>query len=202
VLARHRGIEGPPGAAKREAEFWSLVESLLPHADIEAYTQALMDLGATVCLRESPRCDLCPLARDCVAGRDGRTATLPSPRPTAARPQRAVRVLVIERAGAILLEKRPAAGIWAGLWSLPEVGTDADIARYCKTRFAANVVVGEELPVIEHAFTHFRLTIRPQRIAARTWPSRVEAPGLAWLTRDDALATALPAPIRRLLATL
>jgi len=202
VIARHRGVEGFPGAAKVEAELWALVESLLPDTDIEIYTQALMDLGATVCTRASPCCGECPLAGDCVALRDGRTATLPSPRPTKRVPQRAVRVLVIERAGTLLLEKRPPAGIWAGLWSLPEVDVATDIARHCKARFAANVVVGAALPAIEHAFTHFRLTILPQRVTARTWPARAEAPGLEWLTRDDALAAALPAPIRKLLGTL
>jgi A/G-specific adenine glycosylase len=181
---------------------WRAAESLLPDADIEIYTQALMDLGATLCTRAAPRCAECPLASDCVARRDGRTAALPSPRPKKAVPQRALRLLVIERAGTLLLEKRPAAGIWAGLWSLPELDLAADVARHCKARFAATVTVGEELPAIEHAFTHFRLTIHPQRVAARSWPSRAEAPGLAWLTRDDAIAAALPAPIRKLLRTL
>jgi A/G-specific adenine glycosylase len=202
VLARHRGIEGFPGAAGVEGEMWRAAESLLPDADIEIYTQALMDLGATLCTRAAPRCAECPLASDCVARRDGRTAALPSPRPKKAVPQRALRLLVIERAGTLLLEKRPAAGIWAGLWSLPELDLAADVARHCKARFAATVTVGEELPAIEHAFTHFRLTIHPQRVAARSWPSRAEAPGLAWLTRDDAIAAALPAPIRKLLRTL
>ncbi len=202
VLARHRGIVGFPAAAKVEAQLWSLAEALLPDRDIETYTQALMDLGATICLRASPRCGDCPVAGDCVARRDGRTATLPSPRPRKALPRRAIRVLVIERAGAFLLEKRPAAGIWAGLWSLPEVDADADVARHCRARFGAGVDPGEELAAIEHAFTHFRLTIHPQRVRARAWPSRAEAPGFAWLTRDDALAAALPAPIRKLLATL
>jgi len=202
VLARHRGIEGFPGAPDVEARLWKLAESLLPGADIEAYTQAQMDLGATVCTRARPCCAECPVASDCVARRDARIAELPSPRPKKALPQRAVRVLVLERAGEILLEKRPAAGIWAGLWSLPEIDVDADVAVHCKARFAANVVVGEELPAIEHAFTHYRLTIRPQRVMARTWPSRAQSPGFAWLTRDDALAAALPAPIRKLLRTL
>ena len=113
-----------------------------------------------------------------------------------------MRVLVLEHAGTILLEKRPAAGIWAGLWSLPEIDLDADIARHCKARFLASVHVGDALPPIEHGFTHFNLTIHPQRVAVRRWPLRAEAPGLLWLTRDDALAAALPAPIRKLLAAL
>ena len=172
----------------------------MPERDIETYTQALMDLGATVCTRS-----VAALRR--VSGRDRlhraarRTVSrqLPSPRPKKALPQRAVRVLVLERAGAFLLEKRPDAGIWAGLWSLPELDVDADVARHCEARFAADVVVDEVLPPIEHGFTHYRLTIHPQRVAVRTWPSRAESPGLLWLTRDDALAAALPAPIRKLI---
>ena len=202
VLARHRGIEGYPGSPGVEAQLWKQAESLLPETDIEAYTQAQMDLGATICTRTRPSCPECPVASDCVARRDARIGELPSPRPKKALPQRAVRVLVLERAGEILLEKRPAAGIWAGLWSLPEIDVDADVARHCTARFAASVVVGEELPAIEHAFTHYRLTIRPQRVTARTWPSRAQSPGHAWLTRDDALGAALPAPIRKLLRAL
>ena len=202
VLARHRGIEGYPGAPKVEKELWRTAVSLLPKEGIETYTQAMMDLGATICTRTAPRCDACPVARDCVARVEGRIAELPSPRPRKALPQRAVRVLVIERAGTILLEKRPAIGIWGGLWSLPELPLGEDPVAHCRTRFAAGVTLGAELAPIEHGFTHFRLTIRPQRIAVRTWPPRVESPGLLWLTRDDALAAALPAPVRTLLRAL
>jgi A/G-specific adenine glycosylase len=202
VLARHRGIEGFPGDRKVELELWAVAESVLPDRDIGAYTQAMMDLGATVCTRTMPRCGDCPIAVDCVARRDGRIASLPSPRRKKTLPQRAVRVLVLERAGALLLEKRPGVGIWAGLWSLPEVDVDADVARHCKARYAANVVAGAKLSAIEHGFTHYRLTIHPQRVAVHAWPTRVESPGLLWLTRDDALAAALPAPIRKLLRAL
>ena len=202
VLARHRGVDGYPGAPKVQAKLWSIAESLLPHEDIGPYTQALMDLGAMVCTRATPRCDACPVAADCVAIAADRVAELPSPRPAKARPTRAVRVLLMEHAGTILLEKRPAIGIWGGLWSLPEIDPDEDIARHCKVRYSANVVVGDELDPIEHSFTHCQLTMHPQRVAIRTWPPRAEAPGLLWVTRDDALAAALPAPIRRLLAKL
>jgi len=202
VLARHRGIDGYPGAPAVERALWDAADGLLPARDVRAYTQGMMDLGATVCTRTAPRCDACPVARDCVARREGRIAELPSPRPRKVLPHRTVRVLVLERAGMILLEKRPAAGIWGGLWSLPEVDVDADVVAQCRTRFSAAVAAGETLPSIEHGFTHYRLTIRPQRIAVRTWPPRAEAPGRLWLTRDDALAAALPAPIRKLLRSL
>jgi A/G-specific adenine glycosylase len=181
---------------------WRIADSLLPERDIESYTQALMDLGATICTRRAPRCGDCPVAGDCVARIEERIATLPSPRPRKALPQRAVRALVIERAGTILFEKRPAAGIWGGLWSLPEAEADADVVAHCRAHFAAKVAVGGELAPIEHAFTHYRLTILPQRVSVRSWPPRAESPGLLWLTREDALAAALPAPIRKLLRSL
>jgi A/G-specific adenine glycosylase len=202
VLARHRGVEGFPGAPKVEARLWEIAQSLLPSRGIETYTQALMDLGATVCTRTAPRCGECPVATDCVARSAGRVAELPAWRPAKARPLRALRVLVLERAGTILLEKRPGAGIWAGLWSLPEVVAHADVARHCRARFLAKVTIGDALPPIEHGFTHYRLTIHPQRVVVRAWPTRAEAPGYVWVTREDALAAALPAPIRKLLQSL
>lgn len=202
VLARHRGVEGYPGAPKVESELWRIAASLLPKDEVAAYTQAMMDLGATLCTRSAPHCAKCPVARDCVARIEDRVAELPSPRPKKELPQRLVRMLVIARAGAILLEKRPAVGIWGGLWSLPEAAVGADPVAHCRTRFAAGVILGEELAPIEHAFTHFRLTILPQRISVRSWPSGAESPGLLWLTRDDALSAALPAPIRKLIRAL
>jgi len=202
VLARHRGIAGWPGAPKVEAELWRAAEASLPRAGIGTYTQGLMDLGATICTRSAPRCDACPVARDCVARMQDRVDELPSPRPKKALPRRAVRVLVLERARTVLLEKRPAAGIWGGLWSLPEAPVDDDVVAHCLARWGARVAAGKALAPIEHGFTHYRLTLRPQRLAVRSWPPRAEAPGLVWLTRDDALAAALPAPIRSLLRSL
>jgi A/G-specific adenine glycosylase len=111
-------------------------------------------------------------------------------------------VLLINRAGEILFEKRPAVGIWGGLWSLPETACDDDAARHCRVRFGATVVAGPEMPAIEHAFTHYRLTLHPRQVSVRRWPMRAEAPGLVWLTRDDALNAALPAPIRKLVRSL
>jgi A/G-specific adenine glycosylase len=202
VLARHRGIAGFPGAADVAAKLWDAAEALLPTRDIEAYTQALMDLGATICTRTEPRCVACPVAHDCVAALQGRVTELPSPRPKKTLPRRALRVLLIERGGEILFERRPPLGIWGGLWSLPELSLDADVREMIRTRFAAEVIVRDALPTIAHAFTHFALTLHPQRVSARRWPSRAEAPGTIWLTPADAREAALPAPIKKLMRTL
>ncbi len=202
VLARHRAVEGFPGVAPVEAALWRIAEALLPDRDAVAYTQGMMDLGATVCTRGTPACGACPIAGDCIALATARVDALPSPRPPKALPQRAVRVLLLERAGEILFERRPALGIWGGLWSLPETASDADPVRHCRERFDAVVDGGAVLPAIEHGFTHFRLTIIPQRIVVRRWPSRAEAPGLVWMTPADAATAALPAPIKKLVRAL
>jgi A/G-specific adenine glycosylase len=199
VLARHAGIAGFPGDSEVERALWQRAESLLPESDIETYTQALMDLGATVCLRQSPRCDACPVARDCVARRERRIDELPAPRPRKTLPQRTVSLLLLERQGEVLLEKRPPVGIWAGLWSLPELARDADVVAHCRARFAAKVALEPPLPAIEHGFTHFRLTLHPQPCAVQAWPRGVEEPGLVWLPLADVAGAALPSPIKKLL---
>jgi A/G-specific adenine glycosylase len=199
VLARHEGIDGFPGDIKVERELWRRAESLLPDRDIEIYTQALMDLGATLCLRKRPRCDVCPVTGDCVARREHRIDALPASRPKRDLPQRAVSVLLLQRHGEVLLEKRPPTGIWAGLWSLPEVALDADVVAHCQARFSAEVAPQAPLPAIEHGFTHFRLTLHPQPCAVQGWPKHAAEPGLLWLPLTEVGSAALPAPIKKLL---
>jgi len=202
VLARQRGIEGWPGAPIVLAELWRVAESLLPDADIATYTQALMDLGATVCTRAHPRCGACPVAAGCVARRDGRVGEIPSPRPRKALPSRAVQALLLERDGRTLLEQRAPLGVWAGLWSLPELPLGGDVAAHVATRFGATVAALQALPPVAHAFTHFRLTIHPVRVAISTWPPAMRSPGVEWFAHEAALACALPAPIRKLIRSI
>jgi len=202
VLARHRGVTGFPGKADVEARLWQAAEALLPTRDVATYTQALMDLGATVCTRTRPNCAACPVAADCVAFNQDRIAELPSPRPKKPLPHREMRVLLIEHGGEILFERRRPLGIWGGLWSLPELALDEDVRDAVKARFGADVTVRDQLPPIAHGFTHFTLTLHPQRLSARRWPSRAETPGTIWLAPADARGAALPAPIKKLLRSL
>ncbi len=202
VLARHAGVDGWPGAPKVEAALWDIAGQRLPHGDIEAYTQGLMDLGATLCARASPKCGACPVAADCVAMRDDRIAQLPAARPKKTLPQREVRVLLLERAGEFLFEKRAPLGIWGGLWSLPECEVGADMPAAVRARFGADVDAGDALAPIEHGFTHFALTLHPQRMPVRRWPQGVATPGMLWISAADALGAALPAPIKALMRSL
>ncbi|UCE31514.1 MAG: A/G-specific adenine glycosylase [Burkholderiales bacterium] len=121
VLARRFGVDGYPGTSAVQRRLWALAEQQLPVRDVRAYTQGLMDLGATVCTRVAPRCESCPLARGCVARIEARTGELPHPRPARSVPERAVAMLMIECGDRLLLERRPPEGVWGGLWSLPEI---------------------------------------------------------------------------------
>ena len=202
VLARHAGIEGYPGERRVEAQLWRIARERLPDNDIESYTQGMMDLGATVCTRSNPACLLCPVAVDCVARLTDRTREIPAPRPKKVVPQRSVTMLLLLQHESVLVEKRPPSGIWGGLWSLPELPEHTSAEQYCATRFDADVDPGEALPVIEHGFTHFHLTITPQPCVIRSLSRRAEEPGLLWLPLMDAGGAALPAPIKKLLLGL
>ena len=200
VLARVFGVEGWPGERSVENRLWSLAEDLLPAQDIRAYTQGLMDLGATVCTRARPCCDACPFTDDCVAHRLGRQRELPGPRPKKALPAKETAMLVLLHAGEVLLEKRPATGIWGGLWSLPECPV-AEEAQLAALRLGYPVQARLALPVLVHSFTHFRLTIMPWRLDVPR-PAKADAPGYLWLPLTDLEGAALPAPVRRILAPL
>lgn len=202
VLARVCGIVGYPGDAAVAARLWAQAERLLPRTGLRAYTQGLMDLGATLCTRRNPRCAECPVAELCVARAAGRTAELPTPKPRKTLPQRRTMMLVLLRDGEVLLEKRPSSGIWGGLWCFPEADVDDDVAGVCARRYDARVELQAALPVIAHGFTHYRLDIVPQPVQVAAWPSRAAEPGLTWLSLADARAAAIPTPVRSILEQL
>ncbi|MEW6119768.1 MAG: A/G-specific adenine glycosylase [Pseudomonadota bacterium] len=200
VLARHAGIAGWPGDKQVEATLWRQAEALLPARDIAAYTQGMMDLGAMLCTRNRPGCTVCPVREDCLARAQNRTAELPAPRPRKVLPEREIQMLVLLDRGELLLEKRPPRGIWGGLWSLPELAVETDCARHCHARFGLTIRSQASLPPLTHGFTHFRLRIRPVR--ADLVPRAATLPGHVWLPPADALDAALPAPVRRLIASI
>jgi len=201
LLCRHRGIDGFPGCTAVESRLWQDAAALLPRRDVAAYLQAQMDLGATVCTRGRPRCDACPVSEDCIACRAGRTSELPTPKPRKTLPERATTLLVLRAGESVLLEKRPPAGVWGGLLSLPELPADADPAAYCAQRFGARVLAVSPGSTFSHAFTHFRLRIRPL-VCAVARPPRATETGLCWADRARLGHAPLPAPIRRILSAI
>jgi A/G-specific adenine glycosylase len=198
VLARYFGVQGWPGEKAVEAALWQRANRLVPKDHIETYTQALMDLGATVCTRNDPRCNACPVRRECRARKSGRTAAIPAPRPRRVLPQKAVTWLLLRDRGQILLEKRPAPGIWGGLWSFPEAPPN-DIEGRCRRSFGCELRSKQALQTLEHGFTHFRLQIRPLLCEVTHKPT-LGTSGWQWINVEEACAAAVPAPVRTLLA--
>ena len=193
VLCRHFGIEGFPGQAAVERDLWALAERLLPDDDIEAYTQGLMDLGATVCTRSRPRCGACPLASTCQAQLAGRQGDLPATRPRPKRPERRAGFVLISDGRRLLLERRPPHGLWGGLLVPPEGEAAAVLAR-----FGLDAEEQRELAPLKHAFTHFRLTLEPVLCVVKP-TAMVNEPGLEWVTIDTAATAGVPTPIRKLI---
>jgi len=202
VFARVFGIEGFPGSKLVEDKMWLRAVALLPAKDIEAYTQGLMDLGATLCTRSSPSCKTCPLAQRCVAFESGRTHLLPERRPKKAIPEKSTTMLVITHGQHVLLEQRPDTGIWGGLMSLPEL---EDCEQGMEEAFSlAASPFGEpesfeKLTPFSHGFTHFKLHVSPYRVRLARRLERSGQSAHVWY-RTDLLADApLPAPVKKLL---
>jgi A/G-specific adenine glycosylase len=165
VLSRYFGVEGFPGEKKIEASLWQLAEQCTPYARVANYTQAIMDLGATVCTRTRAQCDSCPLHAECFARREGLQSKLPSARPKRVRPQRyEFAVINYTARGEVLLEKRPPAGIWGGLWTLPQFETKESKTSFMHEFFGRGPFATERLPDFHHAFSHFDLSLHPEII--------------------------------------
>jgi A/G-specific adenine glycosylase len=202
VLARHFAVAGFPGEKRVEQRLWQLAEAQLPLRAIARYTQAIMDLGATLCTRAKPACGNCPLAPSCQALALGRVREFPAPRPAKAVPTRATHMLLLVRDGEVLLEKRPPSGIWGGMWSLPELADGAQARAHCRSDYGCDIAAPQRLAPLAHGFTHFKLTIQPLLCRVRKFTPAARERGRMWLTLEEAHGAAIPAPVRKLIARL
>ena len=204
VLTRHAAVGGWPGDKKVETKLWALAEALTPRKRVAEYTQAIMDLGATLCTRTRPRCAECPVAEDCRAHAAGRETRYPASRPRKELPVKRTRMLLVQRDGAVLLMRRPPAGIWGGLWSLHEIGPEADPREWCRERFGTAPKTCVSRPVLRHTFSHFHLDIEPVELMLPTGAVAGIAEGAdeCWYRTDEPLQLGLAAPVKRLLQTL
>jgi A/G-specific adenine glycosylase len=183
---------------------WALAESLLPDAahkdDVTAYTQGLMDLGATLCVRGKPDCARCPFAVDCVANVTGRQRELPAARPKKTVPTRKTWMLVLKSGDTVLLEKRPPTGIWGGLWSLPEAADEAALVAVAHSFGGADTL--QRLSPLTHTFTHFKLDIEPRLGESRGRLIQAADAETVWAPLAEIDSFGLPAPVRKLLDAL
>ena len=212
VLARFHAVDGWPGEPATARILWQLADAHTPAERTADYTQAIMDLGATLCTRTRPACTVCPVVSDCRAAALGRQAELPAPRPKRQRPTRRVAVLLVADAdGRVLLERRPPGGIWGGLYSLPEIDPADSAAEWCVARLGVAPRSERRLADVAHAFTHFDLEMEPRLLALPGSPRAVmERPEWLWYNatseaRQGAAGepprVGMPAPIAALLRT-
>ena len=214
VLARYFAVEGDPTTRSIEQQLWQHARQELPTPTqlrkdpliMTAFTQGLMDLGATLCTRARPQCTTCPLRKGCAAQSQGRTEELPWPRAKKTLPLRSTGMLIAHHRGKVLLQKRPDTGIWGGLWSLPEfdasLGPDAGCAQVGVT---AHTV--QSLSPFLHIFTHYKLTIEPALVCARHANLSIQSQGalspqvgeVEWVSTRELATRGMPAPVRKLL---
>jgi A/G-specific adenine glycosylase len=205
LFARVFGVEGDPASKPVRDELWQLAEASLPESEIEAYTQGLMDLGATICTRTRPKCLLCPLNARCVAFASGRAEQLPGKKAKRETPQRAVVMLAITHAGHVLLEQRPQHGIWGGLLSLPELpAEEGDATPNSARMLQAAAPFGEvasirSLAPFVHTFSHFRLHVLPYRAELSQAVPMVMLADHVWWDMERIAQAPLPAPVKKLL---
>jgi A/G-specific adenine glycosylase len=202
VLTRFHGIFGYPGDREVETQLWLRADEHTPATRTVDYTQAIMDFGATVCVRSRPLCTACPVRMDCVAQRDNLTAQLPTPKLSKAITTRSTVMLILrDTEGRVLMQRRGAQGVWSGLWSLPEA-EDTDAA-WREAQRRARIEDAQSLTSFVHVFSHYRLQIHPLLFDNAT-PAHVIADNadLRWYTIEYLLKLGLPAPVRSLLMTL
>ncbi len=208
VFSRIFGISEQASDKTAKEKLWKLAYELLPESDLESYTQGLMDLGATVCVRSRPDCAICPFSTSCVALSENRISELPAKKTKKISPTRKTVMLVVLSDGKVLLEKRPEIGIWGGLLSLPELelpyGNDEGTIEMSRLKSRAasfgKTASFQFLEPFTHIFSHFRLQITPCLIGLEKRHLRVEEGDYVWYDMNKLAEAPLPAPVRKLLS--
>lgn len=198
VLSRHSAVEGWPGKPAIHDQLWAIAETLLPDGRGADYTQAIMDLGATLCKRSKPQCNECPVSADCQALLQERVAEFPFSRPKKIKvTEKSFQMLILtDGENRVLLERRPPAGIWGGLWALP--ADDSGIP--LNERFAHESKDLQQLPDLHHQLTHISMTIKPMLSTVQTQANGVECTAnQGWFGTEEWSKLGLPKPVRQLL---
>jgi A/G-specific adenine glycosylase len=199
VLARYFLINQWTGLPKIEKKLWGDAESLLPHKNIAIYTQALMDLGATVC-NKKPLCDRCPLNKTCLAFQRNKVHLVPVPRPLKKIPTESTHMVLIKHHDEVLLIKRPQGGIWGGLWSLPQYENKSMTAKvWVKKHFGLETSLIQKDLKASTTFTHYKLDITYNVLEAKSQHAKLPH---TWLTLNSLEGAAIPSIIKKILLKL
>ena len=203
VLARYHAVDGWPGQSAVSRILWEYAEQHTPTRNVAAYTQAIMDLGATICTRTSPRCDACPLAENCAARATGRETDFPGRRMKKAKPLRKTQMILACAEDSVFLERRPPSGIWGGLWSFPEIDPLHDASSWCEDILNASPVDVEQWSTVRHSFTHYDLDIEPTAVRVEKLSRTVaDSDDRIWYEFDSPLQVGIAAPVAELIEKL
>ena len=204
TLSRYYGISGWPGTPAVEKELWELSEKCLPEKRNADYTQAIMDFGATFCTRSKPRCTECPLNKKCIAFTENRVAELPQKKPAKKIPTRhTVMLVLLNNQNEVFLSRRPAKGVWSGMWSLPEVADLDEVQPLLQQRVKNIDANNTALPEFQHTFSHYHLMIKPYYWRDLQARHRIaETDSTRWQALNKLDSVGLPAPVKKLLESL
>jgi len=200
VLARHYVVSGWPGETQTLKQLWEHAEHHTPKKRTHHYTQAMMDLGATICTRTKPACLLCPLKGTCRAYAEQSVSAYPGKKPKKIMPVKSVQLLMLRNPGGdIYLQQRPPQGIWGGLWSFPEIASDIDVRAYAEDNFS-KIVSHEIWDSYRHTFSHYHLDITPVLLQLKKEPGRIsEVQQSIWYNLHRPETLGLAAPVKKLL---
>jgi A/G-specific adenine glycosylase len=204
VLARYKAVSGWPGQSVVHQKLWDIADELTPSQRVGDYSQAMMDLGATLCTRSSPSCEICPLLRGCEAYRLGTPREFPGKKPRKKTPvKNTVFLMVSSQSGDIWLERRPNSGIWGGLWCFPELSAEAEASDWCLDRWGIAPAEYRAWPSFRHTFSHYHLDIQPLQLILPNNPETVmEGQRQLWYNTQQPPQIGLAAPVANLLEQL
>lgn len=199
VLARYKAIHGWTGTNKVAQQLWEISEYYTPIERVADYTQAMMDLGATLCTRSKPGCAECPLNKNCLALAQQQVEHLPSPKPKKTIPvKQSIFIIALDQEQHIFLEKRPPTGIWGGLWSVPELACDSELEAWLQKK-SLRLIQQQSLPIRRHTFSHYHLDYQPIVLQVDKLINNVlEAEKILWYKHQQTKNIALPAPVTQL----
>ena len=203
VLARYHAIDGWPGSTKTAKALWEAAERHTPNERVGDYTQAIMDLGATLCLRRKPHCERCPIRTGCAALAAGDVHAYPGRKARGTKPQKSTYMLLAHVNGNLYLERRPAQGIWGGLWSLPELEKAAEVDEWCRRRLGAAPHEVTNWAPIRHSFSHYDLDIQPLEVRLNSTSRKVaDGDHARWFAPGERRNVGLAAPVKALIEQL
>ncbi|MTI13523.1 A/G-specific adenine glycosylase [Sansalvadorimonas verongulae] len=203
VLARLHTVSGWPGKSSVAKELWNISDQYTPNERLPAWTQAMMDMGATLCTRSKPKCESCPVEQWCEAHAQGRETSYPEPKPKKVLPEKHVRMLMlVNDHGEVLLEKRPPVGIWGGLWSFPEFEADDELSFSVQNKLGVMLADTEQWNSFRHTFSHYHLHIEPVKAFTESGATAIADDKICWHPLNEVMSLGVSAPVKDLLSRL